>query len=164
VPNDRKPRGPRLSDEGRDEYPRKTPPAGVQAALEAGAEISAVCVELGVPLHEIEFEHTDLNNLEQVVAKTYARTKALSGAYRVLDKKIDDKTGAISDQVKELKGVNDRQLDILGDIAKRRADTYNEISKFNATSRAKNVAVILGGIFGTGGILAILAVAITKGC
>ena len=70
----------------------------------------------------------------------------------------------IAGQNKTLIAMNGRQLDILGDIAKKRADTNNDLAKVSAKARWKIAVIVATGIFGTGGIAAIIAIALTKGC
>jgi len=167
VPDDRKPRVPRLSNEVRDESPHKTPPAGVQAAIERGAPLH----ELAAP-HEVP-EGDDLTDAHPLMtpeeraplelASIRRRLKRVSVVETKVNTLATDVAG-LAGQNKTLIAMNERQLDVLGDIARKRADTYDELAKVSATSRWRIAVIVATGLFGTGGILAILAVAITKGC
>lgn len=148
-------------------YPRKPPPAGVQAALEEGA-----------PLHEIGFEKTNEHDLNQLIIKSYSRTKEISGMYKVLDARVDGIDGKVDLIAKE----TGQQTGMLGELLRSRiqVETHREVADITirqvratteiedqADARKKRRALALkvvgalAGALASGGAVALL---VQRGC
>lgn len=177
MPDDRKPPkrqtrpfGIKLNDDERDRRDLRRPPKHIADQL-AGE----------VPLHEIPFETTNELDMTQLIAKTYKRSKELSGILKVHAARID----GIDDKVDNLLGDTRVQTEILheqsktlGEIVRMRfqVDAHREVSDIRVREvrqttqiedeadkkkKRRTLAIkIVGAIAGalaSGGVLALLA-------